>query len=233
MRKPLVFLLLLFLCACSLPALADDSLSLPDGRQLRLEPLHLGDQYQVESANMESIFLLNLYENDALFQQLYFTTQENRQEGPFIKAQDLNFDGYPDLDIIYQLGASNSWHIFFFYDQDTGKYEPWQYSYMWLSNYTLDPENGYLINYVHDSAVTGTKEIYRWEEKTLQPVRSAHIRHDEYDYDTVHLEITYYGDGPAKRETVHYRSLDLMSASDEEILSMHQEMDERLFKDLK
>ena len=93
--------------ATGLPALADDSLSLPDGRQLRLEPLHLGDQYQVESANMESIFMLNLYENDALFQQLYFTTQENREEGPFIKAQDLNFDGYPDLDIIYQLKKNN------------------------------------------------------------------------------------------------------------------------------
>ena len=230
MKRMLIFVLCLI--TCSLPALADDSLALPDGQQLRLDPIYLGDQYQAESANMESIFMLNLYENDALFQQLYFTTQENREEGPFIKAQDLNFDGYPDLDIIYQLGASNSRHIFFFYEPDIGLFRPWEYGYCWLSNFEVDPQREWIINYIHDSAVTGTKEIYHWEGKMLQPVRSAHIRHDEYDYDTVHLEITYYSDDPAKRETVHYHSLDLMSASDEEILSMHQEMDERLFNDL-
>ncbi|MBE5787581.1 MAG: hypothetical protein E7324_08600 [Clostridiales bacterium] len=230
MKKLIVSLLLL--CLCILPALADDSLSLPDGRTLRLEPILLGQQFRAEEANTEDIYMLNLYNGEGLFQQLYFTTLESREEGPFIKAQDLNFDGYPDLDIIYLLGASNSQHIFFFFDQETGRYAPWPYSYRWLSNFTADAEKKVIINYIHDSAMTGTKEIYRWEGKKLQLVRKGDIIWDETDPDILVLRIAQTDPEWGELTVIHTRSQDVNTASEAEILSMHQERDTLLFEGL-
>ena len=230
MKLCLMIVLALALC---LPALADDALSLPDGRQFRLEAKRLGEQYRAEEYETEGIYMLNLMEGEAVFQQLFFTTLESGEEGPFIRTEDLNFDGYPDLDITYALGNANSRHIFFFYDQDTGKYEPWAYGSDWISNYILDAEKGYLINYTHDSAVTGQTAIYRWEGKQLQLLRLGSLTWDEYDPHLVRLTVTDYSYHPARQQLILEKSLDVAQASEEEVLSLMQEMEAKLWEGLK
>lgn len=221
----------LLLCLFSLPALADDSLTLPDGSNLQLQPILLGRQFR--EGNTEDIYLLNLYKDDGLFQQLYFTTLETRESGPFIKAHDLNFDGYPDLDIVYLLGASNSQHILFFYDQQLGGYAPWPYSYQWLSSFQADPETGYIINYIHDSAMTGTKEIYRWEGQKLNLVRRGDILWDEENPDSLILRISQPDPAWGEMTIAYSRTLDLKTATSDDELALHQEMEEKLWEGLK
>ena len=227
-------LLMLALCLCLfvLSAQAEETTAFPNGKALEWEAVLLGRQFRADEGNTEDVYMLNLYLDGDFFQQLYFTTQETREEGPFIKAADLNFDGYPDLDIVYQLGASNSRHIFFFYDQETGKYEPWIFTYMGLSNYDLDAEHAYIINYDHNSALSGVKTIYRWDGKTLQPVRSAGVYQDEYDEYTFRLTVSYYSYGPARKETKEYQRLNIAEASDEEALEMWKTLEELMWDGL-
>jgi len=225
----------LFLCFafCILPALGDDFIAMPDGQQIRLEPILLESQFRGADAVTEDIFVLTLYEGDAPFQELYFTTMESREYGPLIKAHDLNFDGWPDLDIIYLLGASNSQHIFFFYEPDIGLFRSWEYGYHWLSNFEADPETNLIINYIHDSAITGTKEIYRWEGKQLKLVRRGEIAWDENNPDALVLRIAAPDPQEGELKTIHTGALDLGTASENDLLSFHQERDKRLWEGLK
>ena len=89
-----------------------------------------------------------------------------------------------------------------------------------------------IINYIHDSAMTGTKEIYRWEGKKLQLVRKGDIIWDETNPDILVLRIAQTDPEWGELTVIHTRSQDVNTASEAEILSMHQERDTLLFEGL-
>lgn len=168
---------LLSLCALLLLfplALAEDTVTLPDGRALALEVCLAGEQVRGSDCQWEHVFQLDVYDqiDHRLEQRLYFTAVERE---PFVKVHDVDMDGWDDLDIIYLSGATNAQHTFFFYDPSQGCFAPRQYGYAWLSNFTLWPEQGVLVNHLHNSAFTGVQEIYRWVDGQLSLVKRGEI----------------------------------------------------------
>lgn len=215
----------------SLPALADDHLSLPDGREVRLAVSSLGEQYRGTEGNAEMLWLLQMYEGNSRvpFQSLAFATQ---REEAAVMVRDLNFDGWPDLDILYLLGASNSQHIFFFYDQESGQYEPWHYGYAWLSNYETDEEKQWIVNYIHDSAATGTKEVYRWEGKKLQLLRRWEIKWNDENPEEMLFFVWEADLENGGLKELYSGGLSPFAAPEGAERELHRELDEILFQGL-
>ena len=226
MKKAFIALMLL-----ALPALADDHLSLPDGREVELAVFPLGEQYRGTEGNYEKLWLLQMYEGNAKapFQSLAFATQ---REEAVVKVRDINFDGWPDLDILYLLGASNSQHIFFFYDQGSERYEPWHYGYAWLSNYEVDEKKQWIVNYIHDSAATGTKEVYRWEGKRLQLLRRWEVKWNEENMDEMLFFVWEADQENGGLKEIHSGRLNPFTAPEGTERELQRKLDEILFQGL-
>ena len=228
------FCVLLFLFLFPLPAaLGETQFSFPTGESFTLSAQLVGEQYRAADYALEKIYRLDIIaeETGDIFQSLYVSTQHDFEGQPGVIMKDLDFDGYPDLDILYLLGASNSQHTFFFYNPNESAFEARPFGPVWLSNYTLYPEKQLVYNYIHDSAATGTSEIYRWENETLRLVRRAEIRFDEQSPMTLILTVSEPDpDMGGVRET--YRLLDLNTADEGTELALHQEADALLWEGL-
>ena len=125
------------------------------------------------------IYRLDVAKDGAPFQTLYFTRGEMMEDG--IHLEDMNFDGYPDLVILYSLGASNAAWTFFLYDPGIGQFTCARDAgiFYWLSSYTLYPDRQLILNYIHDSALTGTTQLFGWEDGWLRLIREVEIAQDE------------------------------------------------------
>lgn len=217
------FALLLLLLFLAPAALGEAQLSFPTGEQFSIAAEWVGEQYRGADYAQETIYRLDIIQEETkeIFQSLYVSTQDDFEGRPGIVAKDLDFDGYPDLDILYLLGASNSQHTFFFYNPNESAFEARNIGAIWLSNYTLYPEKQLVYNYIHDSAATGTSELYRWENGRLRLVRRAEIRFDEQAPMTLILTVSEPEPDGGLRKT--YRLLDLNTAKDGDELALHQE----------
>ena len=239
MKRWIGMLALAALLAAATSALADDAVLLPDGRRLLLEAELAGEQVRGADCEWEAIFRLDVREEGAErpLQSLYFTTLDafsldEGEQRPWIKAHDVNFDGWPDLDIIYLLGASNSQHTFFFWDAEQGRFIPRNIGWAWLSSFDLLPEKGLIVNYIHDSAATGTKEIYRWEEGKLRLVRRGEIAWSEEDGQTLVLTICEPDPVYGNTREIYRQELDLRTAqaAEEATLALDQKREELLWQ---
>jgi len=105
---------------------------------------------------------------------IYFTAD---LENPYIKYEDVNFDGWDDIVVLTISGASNAWYKFFVYDQGQDAYV---YVHQYgddagLINYETYPEYG-LIGSRGSNGNAGLLHIwnlYRWEGTNLRLIRSA------------------------------------------------------------
>lgn len=214
-----------------LPPALGEEVRLPDGRALRLEAAQVGEQVRGGDCRYERIFRLDVWADGQQqpLQSLYYTSEE---EQIFLRAVDLDFDGWPDLDAVYLLGASNSQHTFFFWDAQQGRFVPRNFGCVWLSNYELRADQGLIVNYIHDSAATGVKEIYRWAGNRLQLVRRGEIAWAGDAGDTLVLTLTEpEGADGGLRET--YRAtLDLATAGEGEELALYQTRESLLWQGL-
>ena len=102
---------------------------------------------------------------------------------------DMNMDGYPDLSLMRSTGATDAFASHYLYNPQTGLFEHDE-ALDWLSvlRCTLYPQTGYVLNYLHDGAATGTWELCRWQSGTLVQLARASILAPEYDLFSGRLE---------------------------------------------
>lgn len=105
-------------------------------------------------------------------QALYFTSIE---PAPFVKKEDVNFDGVPDIVVCVSSGASNGYFEFFV--NNNGQYVQAAHDGMGagLANYQLYPEQGAVFSQAsagHAGALH-VWHLFRWQGTDLQLVSSA------------------------------------------------------------
>ena len=103
-------------------------------------------------------------------QEIFFTSIE---EEPFIRTEDVNFDGQDDLVVLTVLGASNAYFEFFVWSGESyvmARHPGQDYG---LCNYTLD-ERGYVVSHVSNGLAGALFEetIFAWEGTGLRPIRT-------------------------------------------------------------
>ena len=114
-------------------------------------------------------------------QELYFVAVEE----PFIRMQDVNFDGVEDVVVTTFFGASNVDVAFFVWDG--GAYVAVEHPGMdRLINYELYPEAGVVATGSSEGMAGAwhTKQLWRWQGTSLELVRSA----ESYPVETVRFE---------------------------------------------
>lgn len=124
---------------------------------------------------------------------LFPSLEDGKGLAPLVRIEDLNFDGYPDLAALRIQGASNVLSTHFLYSPADGQYhyEPVLDD---LSAYRLYPQQGLISNFIHDSAVTGIRELYRiGEDGRPMEYRRASVLHDEQGgWEKIRIKVTGY-----------------------------------------
>ena len=107
-------------------------------------------------------------------QLLWFTAMEQE---PYIKREDVNFDGYEDIVIVVTLGASNFFAEFFVYDPTAEVYTLAAHpdTDAGICNYQLHPELGIVESHASNgnAGLLHVWKLYRWEGNNLKLIRSA------------------------------------------------------------
>ena len=105
-------------------------------------------------------------------QPLYFVSPE---EEPYVRMEDVNFDGVEDVVVTTVRGASNLFEEFFVWDGE--RYVPVTHAGAdRLANYTLYPELGLVETYLQEgwAGALHTRKLWRWRGTDLECVRTAY-----------------------------------------------------------
>ncbi len=105
-------------------------------------------------------------------QEIYFVARENP---PYVKMEDVNFDGVDDLVITTIIGATNFYTEFFVWDGDKYVMASHTGAQYGLCNYTLYKESGLVLS-SQNNGMAGAlfeRHLFRWEGTNLTLVRSA------------------------------------------------------------
>lgn len=107
-------------------------------------------------------------------QLLWFTAME---QNPYIKLEDVNFDGHEDIVIFVVCGASNFFTEFFIYDPAADVYVLAVHhdTEIGICNYQLHPELDIVESHANNgnAGLLHVTKLYRWEGNNLQLIRSA------------------------------------------------------------
>lgn len=126
-------------------------------------------------------------------QQLSYASKE--KVGPYtFTLADLNFDGYLDLDITYELPASNEVHTFYLWDPQAKQFVETALSDLATSNYTLYPDSGIIENVLYDYGIASAYALYRYEKGELSKFRRAEVSEAEGGYTVRVYEIAGGGE---------------------------------------
>lgn len=87
---------------------------------------------------------------------------------PMLRFVDMNGDGYLDIEASRAVGASNTYATFFINSGEDEQF--WLAEALdCLSNYTLYPKQGLILNYEQDGVSTGTYTLLRWIDRQCDP----------------------------------------------------------------
>lgn len=91
-----------------------------------------------------------------------------------VYATDVNMDGYPDLLLMGIAGASDAFGTHYIYDAASGRFvEHDELADFSVYRCTLYPQTGYVLNYLHDGAATGSFALYQWQNGQLVQLARA------------------------------------------------------------
>ena len=145
----------------------------------------------------DQVYRIHITDKDRpehVFEDLLFPSVEYR-EGlvPLVTIQDLNFDGYPDLTALRSQGASNVFSTHFLYSPADGQYH-YEPVLDGLSSYMLYPEQGFISNYIHDSAITGIRELYRigGDGRPMLYRRASVLYDEQSNWENIRIQVTGY-----------------------------------------
>ncbi len=171
MKKILALLLALVLAAGLLPVQAEEN------GGFAWTQTFVGQEIAGSDCEQRFIYRLDMTKDGAPFQTLYFTRAEAKDGG--IRLEDVNFDGYDDLVILYTLGSANASYTFFLYSPNEGRFTGESGISTWLSSYKLYPEKQLIYNYIHNSALTGLEQLLAWQDGRLRVIRELEIAEND------------------------------------------------------
>ncbi len=218
MKKVWLGLLLLCLLLPFAAQAKEYKMALTDEKEMTMCIDLIGTQRRVgEAPVLEGIYQLTLTHDGEVspFQTLYFSQQISEDSQPFedagLNTQDLDGDGYGDLDISCSPNAPNTDHIIFMFNPQLGRYESRDIGVAALSNITVSPDTKTVLNYIRDSALTGIHELYQWQNGKLVLLRRAELMAQAPDYGTVRNCVMDYTQGKVRMlldETYSINDLD-------------------------
>lgn len=132
-------------------------------------------------------------------------------------TSDVNFDGYTDFTFSYSHGAANG--SFYLYVWDEGQCQFVPRGDFFGCGLTPHEETKTVFNYVHGSAISGTEEIYRWENDELVCVRSVAVVDPEVDS----LELVVYDLAGGELEEAFKKTFSLDSSENPEDAGIYSE----------
>ena len=179
-------------------------------------------------------------------QEIYYISRED--EWAIVNQEDVNFDGHDDLVFMITRGASNGFFEFYVWDEGqyvlAGRNEFLEFG---LGNYSLDPENGYVISHYSNgwAGLLHEEHIFRWKGNNLELVRYAVSENhktsvfegDVYvtieNNDLVHVRVfeCRYGGDNREDEVIFERIVSMKEGFDEQALL--EEEDAALWNGLK
>ncbi len=133
-----------------------------------------GRQNINDGINFKSI---DIFHQKKLHQRIIFDTVSvlNESEAYFNVSQDVNFDGFKDLEVINQVGNYWSSSSFWLYNKKTKKYD--YYKPMdTIVNPVVDKKNKTITSTYHVDPVNYYYKVYEWKHKKLT---MTHYQEDE------------------------------------------------------
>lgn len=120
-------------------------------------------------------------QDGSLSQTLEYASAELDFPFSFFRMEDMNFDGYMDLDIMVSHGAYNRLSIVSLWLPDERRFSEPQADQL-LCNYALDPQRREITSYIRDGYAYHENTRFAWEDKKLVPQMR------EESYSTGHSE---------------------------------------------
>ncbi len=128
------------------------------------------------------------------FDPLLFPYASGADMEPLLRFVDLNSDGYLDIEALHVVGASNRSSTYFLYNAAKKQFEEAPLLQN-LSSYQIYPRQKLILNYEHESAVTGTYTLYRFVDGNPVLFREASVLRDDRDNgESIRELVTEYDD---------------------------------------
>jgi len=128
------------------------------------------------------------------FNPLLFPYSNGADMEPMLQFPDLNSDGYLDIEALHVVGAANRYSTYFLYDVAKNQFEAAPLLSN-LSSYQIYPKQKLILNYEHESAVTGIYTLYRFTDGNPVLFREASVLRDDRDQgESIRELVTEYDD---------------------------------------
>ncbi len=111
---------------------------------------------------------------------LLFDYSNGDEMVPLLQFVDLNSDGYLDIEALHVVGASNRYSTYFLYNETEKQFDAAPVLSN-LSSYQIYPKQKLILNWEHDSAVTGIYTLYRFVDGKPVLWREASVLYDDRD----------------------------------------------------
>lgn len=123
---------------------------------------------------------INVYDADGALYQSFEFEGDDYLGADFVPERiDVNFDGAPDIQMLYSMGAANAFYTHWLWDADALRFEPFD-GLEDCPNLQFDERTGVVESYVHISAMEGVILRFDWADGEL---RRIYQETREYDWD--------------------------------------------------
>ena len=140
------------------------------GRRILVEVTRLGEN----PGYGEATYSVRVETQGTTTQSFVYTGGRMDEYWKAVYPTDVNMDGYPDLLLMGIAGASDAFGTHYLYEPVSGRFvEHGELADFSVYRCTLYPQTGYVLNYLHDGAATGSYVLYQWQNGLLVQLARA------------------------------------------------------------
>lgn len=142
------------------------------GKAVRVEVTQIGENPDYG----EATYSVRVEAEGTTTQSFVYTGGRIDEYWKAVYPTDVNMDGYPDLLLMGIAGASDAFGTHYIYDPASGRFaEHDELADFSVYRCILYPQTGYVLNYLHDGAATGTWALYQWQSGQLVQLARASL----------------------------------------------------------
>ena len=142
------------------------------GKAVRVEVTQIGENPDYG----EATYSVRVEADGTTTQSFVYTGGRIDEYWKAVYPTDVNMDGYPDLLLMGIAGASDAFGTHYIYDPASGRFaEHDELADFSVYRCILYPQTGYVLNYLHDGAATGTWALYQWQSGQLVQLARASL----------------------------------------------------------
>ena len=140
------------------------------GRRVIVEVTRIGENPDYG----EATYSVRVETDGTTTQSFVYTGGRMDEYWKAVYPTDVNMDGYPDLLLMGIAGASDAFGTHYLYEPVSGRFvEHGELADFSVYRCTLYPQTGYVLNYLHDGAATGSYVLYQWQNGLLVQLARA------------------------------------------------------------